>query len=289
MGHFLFMYQISKQPTTNRNRSQAVAPAEADRQATFANRWLRPHWGWSLISLIFFLAAWEVIVRVQDVAPFILPRPSAILASLWGITIDGRLPRHTLITLSEVVPGLLIGTLIALPLGYVITKSKWAETLISPYLIATQAIPIIAIAPLLTIWVTSTYWSRVLVAVLVVFFPIMINVIVGLKSVSPDMRDLMLTLKATRWQIFRKLELPATLPVLLGGFKVAATLSVIGALVGEFVNPRSQGLGFLLLSARYQFKTDVVFAVLITLALLALLLYGVAALMEKRLLRWKIS
>ncbi|MEM7798586.1 MAG: ABC transporter permease [Chloroflexota bacterium] len=272
------------------DRSQNTITPPAKRKTAAKRKragWKEPHWGWSVVSLILFLIAWEAIVIWRDVAPFILPRPSAIMQSIWTLTLDGRLPRHMLITLAEVIPGLLLGSAVALPLGYLITKSKWAEKLVSPYLIATQAIPIIAIAPLLTIWVHSTYWSRVLVAVLVVFFPIMINVIVGLQSVSPDMLDLMRTLKATRWQIFRKLELPATLPVLLGGFKVAATLSVIGALVGEFVNPRSQGLGYLLLTARYQFKTDIVFAVLLTLAVLALSLYGLAALMERRLLRWK--
>jgi NitT/TauT family transport system permease protein len=95
------------------------------------------------------------------------------------------------------------------------------------------------------------------------------------------------SLQATRWQIFRKLEIPAALPILLAGLKVGATLSVIGALVGEFVQPKSQGLGFLLVSARYQFKTDLVFVVLFTLAAVALVMYGAVALLEKRLLRWK--
>ena len=101
------------------------------------------------------------------------------------VIVDGRLLRHSLITISEVLPGLLIGSLIALPLGYLLAKSPLAERLISPYLIASQAIPVIAIAPLLTIWIRSTYWARVLVAVLVVFFPILINIIAGLRSVAP--------------------------------------------------------------------------------------------------------
>jgi NitT/TauT family transport system permease protein len=181
----------------------------------------------------------------------------------------------------------LIGFLVALPLGYLLAKSPLAEKLLSPYLIASQAIPVIAIAPLLTIWVSSTYWSRVLVAVLVVFFPILINIIAGLRSVPAELYDLMHALKATRWQIFRKLEWPAALPVLLAGLKVGATLSVIGALVGEFVQPNSRGLGFLLVKARYQFRTDEVFTVLVTLAVIALTMYAGVALMEKSLLRWQ--
>jgi NitT/TauT family transport system permease protein len=105
--------------------------------------------------------------------------------------------------------------------------------------------------------------------------------------VPDELYDLMHGLKATRWQIFRKLEWPASLPVLLAGLKVGATLSVIGALVGEFVQPNSRGLGFLLVKARYQFRTDEVFAVLVTLAVIALTMYGLVAILEKNLLRWR--
>jgi NitT/TauT family transport system permease protein len=188
-----------------------------------------------------------------------------------------------------VIPGLLIGCLVAIPLGYLLAKSPLAERLISPYLIGSQAIPIIAIAPLLTIWVSSTYWSRVTVAVLVVFFPIAINTIAGMRSVPSELYDLMNSLQASRWQIMRKLEFPAALPILLAGLKVGATLAVIGALVGEFVQPKSQGLGYLLVTARYQFKTDLVFVVLLTLAAMALAMYGIVALLEKRLLRWQVA
>lgn len=263
-----------------------MQPTSAPRKPALQRPQL-PGWSWSLLSLVIFVVLWELGVRWSGIQPFLLPSPTAVVARMGELIANGRLPRHTLFTFSEVIAGLFFGSLIALPLGYLITISRWAERLITPYLIASQAIPIIAIAPLLTIWIQSTYWSRVVVATIVVFFPLLVNVVVGLRGVSPDMRDLLITLKATRWQIFHKLELPATLPVLLGGFKVAATLSVIGALVGEFVQPRSQGLGYLLLTARYQFKTDEVFVVLITLATLALTLYAIVAMAEKRLLRWQ--
>lgn len=124
-------------------------------------------------------------------------------------------------------------------------------------------------------------------AALVVFFPILVNMVAGLRSVPTELYELMYSLRATRRQIFLKLELPAALPILLAGLKVGATLSVIGALVGEFVQPKNAGLGFLLVTARYQFKTDLVFVVLITLCALALSLYGLVALLERRLLRWQ--
>jgi NitT/TauT family transport system permease protein len=246
------------------------------------HRWLT-----TICSALFFLLVWEGVVRWGEYPPFILPAPAAVLEALGQLTADGRLPRHTLYTLSEVIPGLLLGCAIAMPLGYLLVKSPLAEQFISPYLIASQAIPVLAIAPLLTIWIQSTYWSRVMIAVLVVFFPILVNVVAGLRAVPAELYDLLRILRANRWQRLVKLELPAALPILLAGLKMGATLSVIGALVGEFVQPRSQGLGFLLLTARYQFKTDEVFVVLFTLAAMALLLHGGVVLLEKRVLYWQ--
>jgi len=239
-------------------------------------------------SFAALLLAWHFLVELGGYDRFILPGPLDVGRQFLVVIEDGRLLRHSLYTVSEVIPGLIIGCLVALPLGYLLAKSPLAERLISPYLIASQAIPVIAIAPLLTIWVRSTFWARVLVAVIVVFFPILINIIAGLRSVPAELYDVMHSLQATRRQIFAKLELPAALPVLLAGLKVGATLSVIGALVGEFVQPKSQGLGFLLVTARYQFKTDLVFVVMLTLAAIALSMYGIVALLERRLLRWRV-
>lgn len=252
-------------------------------------RWLnsQPTWLVVLISFVALLLGWQFLVIWGEYDRFILPGPGDVWQQFWIVVGDGRLQQHSLITISEVIPGLLIGCAIALPLGYLLAKSPLAERLLSPYLIASQAIPVIAIAPLLTIWIRSTYWARVLVAVLVVFFPILINIITGLRSVPAELYDLMASLQATHWQTLRKLEIPAALPVILTGLKVGATLSVIGALVGEFVQPKSAGLGFLLVTARYQFKTDLVFVVLLTLALIALSLYGLVTLLEKQLLRWQ--
>jgi NitT/TauT family transport system permease protein len=247
----------------------------------------QPIWLTIFLSFILLLFAWHLLATLGGYDRFILPGPADVWEQLGVVISDGRLLKHTAITVSEIIPGLLIGLLIALPLGYLLAKSPLAERLISPYLVASQAIPIIAIAPLLTIWISSAYWSRVSVAVLVVFFPIAINIIAGLRSVPSELYELMDSLQASRWQVFQKLELPAALPILLAGLKVGATLAVIGALVGEFVQPRSQGLGFLLVTARYQFKTDLVFVVLLTLSAIALVMYGFVVLLEKRLLRWQ--
>ncbi len=241
------------------------------------------------ISLGGLLLGWQLLVKVGGYNTFILPLPLEVWAAFIDSLQAGILQRHTLITLGEVLPGAIIGCSLAAVLGYLLAKSPLAERLVGPYLIASQAIPIIAVAPLLTLWIPSTYWSRVTVAVLVVFFPVLVNMVTGLRSVSADLYDLMNSLHATRWQIFTKLELPAALPILLTGLRVGMTLSVIGALVGEFVQPRDVGLGFLLVTARYQFKTPLVFAVLLTLGAMALSMYGIVFLIEKRLLRWQMQ
>jgi len=160
--------------------------------------WLRnkPVWLTISLSFVFLLAGWQALTMIGDYDHFILPGPLDVWNQFVLVIGDGRLFKHTIITVSEVLPGLFIGCLVAIPLGYLLAKSPLAERLISPYLIASQAIPIIAIAPLLTIWVRSTYWSRVLVAVLVVFFPIVINIIAGLRSVPVEMYELMSSLRA---------------------------------------------------------------------------------------------
>ena len=261
---------------------ETARPARRPRPRRLDSRWL-----FLPLSFILLLAAWQALVTWGGYDRFILPGPLDVARQFGIVLADGRLLRHTAMTVSEVIPGLAIGALLAVPLGYLLAKSPAAEKLISPYLIASQAVPIIAVAPLLTIWISSVYWSRVLVAVLVVFFPILINVVAGLRAVPRELYDVMASLRATRWEQFRKLELPAALPTLLAGLKVGATLSVIGAIVGEFVQPKSIGLGFLINTARYQFKTDLVFVVLITLALISLSLYGLVALAERLLLRWR--
>lgn len=246
-----------------------------------------PTWATTLISFIFLLLAWQLLVTLGNYDSFILPGPVVVGKQFMVVLKDGRLLKHSLITIMEVIPGLLIGFFIALPLGYLLAKSRLAERLLSPYLVASQAIPIIAIAPLLTIWIASPYWSRVLVAALVVFFPVLIAIIAGLRSVPAELYEVMASLKASTWQVFYKLEAPASMPIVLSGLKIGATLSVIGALVGEFVQPKSEGLGYLLVTARYQFKTDLVFVILLTLVIIALSLYGLVVVIEKRALRWQ--
>jgi len=242
---------------------------------------------WSvLIALLVFLAAWEILVRLTSLPAFILPAPAQVGERFLRAASDGTLLRHTAATLLEVLSGLVSGVLFATILGYILAKSRLLENILQPYLVASQAVPTVAIAPLLVIWFGPGIFSKVLICALIVFFPVLVNTVVGLRAVPANLRDLMRSLRASRVQTLRLLELPAALPVLLGGLRIGATLSVIGAVVGELVGA-DRGLGFLINVGRGQYDTALVFVGVFTLIALALALYGAVILLEKRLLRWQ--
>ena len=237
-------------------------------------------------SLILAIILWDLLVRLANFPAFILPPPGLVWTRFWQVLRDGSLLRHSLITLFEVLAGLALGVSAATCLGYLLAKSRVIERLLSPYIVASQAVPIVAIAPLLVIWCPPGLLSKVLICGLIVFFPVLVNTMVGLRSVPEDLRDLMRSLQASGWQTFSLLEMPAALPAFLGGLRIGATLAVIGAVVGEFVGA-DRGLGFMINLARGQFDTALVFVAVLTLVAMALVLYGMVTLLEARLLSWR--
>jgi NitT/TauT family transport system permease protein len=238
------------------------------------------------ISLLTFVLFWDLLARLGGFPAFILPGPGLVMERLYEMAFEGNLLQHAMVTLTEVLIGLTLGVVTATSLGYALAKSAWLERLISPFIVASQSIPVVAIAPLLVIWFGSGLLSKVLIAALIVFFPVLINTIVGLRSVPKGLRDLMRSLRASPWQTFRRLEVPAALPVFLGGLKVGATLAVIGAVVGEFVGA-DRGLGFLVNLGRGTYDTAMVFVAIFALVTMAMSLYGAVALLESRLLTWQ--
>ena len=248
----------------------------------------RSLWRWLALplSLLAALAGWEALVRLNHFPAFILPLPGQVWQRFLDVLSSGDLAWHASITLGEVLGGLGLGLVTATALGYLIAKSPGLERALTPYIVASQAVPIVAIAPLLVIWFGAGLQSKVLICALIVFFPILINTVVGLRSIEPDLHELMRSLRATRWQMFIKLDVPGALPVWLGGLKVGATLSVIGAVVGEFVGA-DRGLGFLINFARGQYDMPLVFVGVTALVAIALALYGLVSLAERWLLAWK--
>jgi len=250
--------------------------------------WIRAHSRHLLLPLILLivLALWEGLVRWQAYPAFILPGP-LLVARKFGITLaDGTLLRHAQVTLLEIGLGLLSGLLTALVLGYILGKNRTAERLLAPYIVASQSVPIVAVAPLLVIWFGSGLTSKILVCGLITFFPTLISTIVGIRNVDADLCDLMRSLRASHWQVFRLLELPAALPVIFGGLKLSVILSVVGAVVGEFVGA-DVGLGFLINLARGVLDTPLMFVAVFSLIAISQILYLFVSLLENYCLRWQ--
>jgi len=243
------------------------------------------HW-LGLFSIILGIFAWEYFVRLSGIQRFILPSPTDVWKRLVESLADGSLLYNTSITLLEVLLGLLVGVTLATVLGYSVAKSRSLEKVLAPYLVASQAIPVIAIAPLLVIWLGHGIISKVVICALIVFFPVLVNTVVGVRAVPHALYDMMHSLRASRWQVMFKLEVPASLPVLLGGLRIGATLSVIGAIVGELIDAKA-GLGFLLKVGDFQYDTPMVFVAVIMLVALALSLYGIVTLLERKFLKWQ--
>jgi NitT/TauT family transport system permease protein len=238
------------------------------------------------VGTVLIISAWALITVIGDYPNFILPDPLTVFEKMREITASGLLWHHTQATVLEIMGGLALGLTTATILGYLLAKSPLLERLAGPYIVASQSIPAIAIAPLLIIWFGSGKLSKVLICALVVFFPVLVNTIVGIRSVDEGLKTLMRSLRANRWQTFRLLEIPAAMPVLLGGLKIGVTLSVIGAVVGEFVGA-DRGLGYLINLAKGLFDTPLMFAALITLATISLILYLIVNGLEKWLLAWR--
>lgn len=277
--------------TTIRNQSRKTY------QAPFLM--INPHLGRALRYLIFLitplliLIMWHIASAEGWVKPFLLPAPRVVFDRFYAILTDGRtnlldstLIKHTIVTLREILIGLSIGTVIGGVLGYWIAKIPLLEMLLSPVIVLFQAMPIISYAPLLVIWFGSGEESKIITCILIVFFPILLNTITGVRHVPRPLHDLMRVSNATGWQTLIKLEVPAALPMFLTGFKTGATLSVIGAVVGEFIAANA-GLGFLLNTARQRYDTPLVFVSAIMLTVLAGTLYLVVTLLERRLLSWQ--
>ena len=242
--------------------------------------------GFLVISLIIGVAIWQGFTMYSEIPSFIFPSPAEVWVRLIIVIKDGSLLYHTLVTLQEVLLGLFLGLSAAILIGYFLAKSQTVERLLSPYIVASQSIPIVAIAPLLVIWLGPGILSKILTSALIVFFPVLVNTIVGIRSVPRELYDLMKSLQATSWQRIFKLEIPAAMPVFLGGLRIGATLAVIGAVVGEFVGA-DKGLGFLVNVGRGLYDTSLVFVSVITLVLLAMALYGSVVLLENSLLSWQ--
>lgn len=243
-------------------------------------------WATSLAGTVVFLVFWEVGVRVFKVPAYFLPGPIEILTTFFKEF--GKLSNHGWITLYEMLLGYALAVAIAIPLAIAITSSRRFDEFVTPTMLFLQTIPKVAIAPLMIVWFGVGPTPKVLVAFLISFFPIVIDAAVGLRSMSAEMIDLARSMGASRMQVFTQFRLPTSLPYLFSGLKVAATLSVAGAVVGEYVGS-DRGLGFLLLVTNSNMQTALMFATIVALTLLGLIFFYVVEMVEGLLIPWHVT
>ena len=239
-----------------------------------------------LAGILVFLGVWEIGVRVLKVPAYLMPPPSAVL--LVFVNDFARLAYHGWVTTYEMLLGYALAVAVAIPLAIAITASQRFDRFITPQMLFFQVVPKVAIAPLFLVWFGVGTTPKVLVAFLISFFPIVIDAAVGLRSMSAEMRDLARSMGASRWQVFAQFRLPTSLPYLFSGLKVAATLAIAGAVVGEFVGA-DKGLGYLLLVTNSNMETALMFATIVALTIIGLAFFYVVELLEALLIPWHVT
>jgi NitT/TauT family transport system permease protein len=240
-------------------------------------------YGPAIVLTIALLALWELYVQAGHVSVQVLPSPIAIVQALfanWSVIYDNTLP-----TLLETVLGLTIAAMLGLLLAVALDSSSWVRRAVYPMLITSQTIPIIALAPLLLIWIGYDIRPKLIIVTLYCFFPIAVATVDGMASAQPELLKLLYSMRATRWQILRLVRLPGAMPAFFSGLRIAAAYSVVGAIFGEFVGAE-KGLGIYMQKAANSFATINVFAAILVTTILSLLLFGLVSLIERIALPW---
>ena len=240
---------------------------------------------WSAAVLAAFLLGWQFLPALTGVPEFVLPNLAKTSIEAVRIWNNERLLWHAGITSLEVVVGFALGSLLGAAIGYALGFSPKVEAVLSPYLLALQIAPKVAFAPLFVMWLGYTVYPKILVAILIVFFPVLINVLSAMRTMDLDIINLARSFSATRWQIFRMVQYPTTMPALFSGLRIASTLAVIGVVVGELVGG-NMGLGYLLVFFEGQGNTAGVFVVIGALTVIGIIAYYSVVLLEARVLHY---
>jgi NitT/TauT family transport system permease protein len=236
-----------------------------------------------LAGMAIIVLAWHYYVVLLRVPQVVLPGPWPVVAAMttqWGILVE-----EAWVTLLECIYGFLLAMGIGIPIAVVMTYSRIANLMFYPLLVASQSIPKVAVAPILLVWFGTGIESKLAMAFVIAFFPVVVDTATGLRATSPELIELARSLQCSRMQTFFKIQLPSALPSIFSGAKIAVTLAVIGAVIGEFVGS-NKGLGNLLLTANSQLNGPLVWASLVVLSALGMLLYGMVVLAEKILMPW---
>lgn len=237
------------------------------------------------ILLLLLLGVWQFAVTVMGVSEFILPAPADVGLALKELFAEGTVWSDIRITLTEVVVGFVIALVTGVLVGSVLGRVVWLERALQPAMVAFQVIPKVAFIPLFVIWFGFGVTSKIIMATILAFFPIMLNVMLGVRSVDRGHRDVMRGLGASRWATFRSLELPSTLPYVFAGAEVGIVFAVIGAIVGEYLGG-SQGLGYLVVTSLNALDSPQLFAVIVLLAVMGSLLFVAVTGLKRFVIPW---
>ena len=269
-------------PPAGTIQGRAGRPVSGGASLPGGERWSR--WLYPVAAALAVVAGWEAVVRGLAMPRYILPAPSLVVTTLWD-----KWPvflSHTWVTLQEVVAGGALGMAVGTALGMAMFFVRPLEKAAYPFIVASQNIPVFAIAPLLVVWFGYGFFPKVLMAAIIVFFPITVSVLDGLRRTDPDLVRLFRTMGATRSQMMWKLRMPSALPALFSGLKISAIYSTIGAVIGEWVGA-GEGLGYLMLSANAQLRVAEVFGAIVCLTPIGLALLGLVVLAERFILPWQ--
>lgn len=235
------------------------------------------------VALLLILCVWQAVVSLFHIQPFLVPSPADVWSA--GVTNFSDIARNASVTVAETLIGFGLSGVVGIVIAIFIAAWPLGARAVFPLLVASQVIPKVAIAPLVALWIGTGLWASALIAFVMAFFPVVINATQGLNSVDPESISMVEAMGGSRWTVFRFLRIPAALPHICTGLQLAMAFAVVGAVVGEFMGS-SSGIGYLLIVAQGNLRTDILFAALIVLTVIGLILYYAVEIVAKRLVRW---
>jgi NitT/TauT family transport system permease protein len=247
------------------------------------SRWIP--WVSTFVAVVAMIVLWKLVIAIFDVSPFVLPQPEDVLTGVKELVKSDGFWTDVRVTLTETLVGFAIALVLGLGLGIVLGRVAWLEQAARPVIVASQVVPKVALIPLFIIWFGFGMTSKIIIVALLSFFPILLNVILGVRSVDTGHSDVMRSLNASRWQTFRRLEYPSTLPYVLAGMEVGIVFAVVGAVVGEYLGG-DQGLGYRIVTSLNNLEAETLFAVIFVLTLFGFLLYLAVVALKRFLIPW---
>ncbi len=242
-------------------------------------------WIATAVALVVTIVVWKLVIALFDVSPFVLPQPEDVVGGIRELVGSDGFWADLQTTLTETLVGFAIALVLGISLGTLLGRVVWLEQALRPVIVASQVVPKVALIPLFIIWFGFGITSKIIIVALLSFFPILLNVILGVRSVDAGQRDVMRSLNATRWQTFRRLEYPSTLPYILAGMEVGIVFAVVGAVVGEYLGG-DQGLGYRVVTSLNNLEAETLFAVIVVLTLFGFLLYLAVVVLKRFLIPW---